>query len=147
MYISKKGWKTVKITALLENTAARADMQTEHGLSLYEETATKKILFDMGQTSFFAENAEMLSIDLADVDLAVLSHGHYDHGGGLAVFLEKNDHAPVFIHKDAFLPHYNGTQKYIGLDTALASHPRIVWTEDAYRIDENLRFFLCFLLH
>ena len=115
MYISKKGWKTVKITALLENTAARADMQTEH--------------------------AEMLGIDLADVDLAVLSHGHYDHGGGLAVFLEKNDHAPVFIHKDAFLPHYNGTQKYIGLDTALVSHPRIVWTEDAYRIDENLRLF------
>lgn len=141
MYISKKGWKTVKITALLENTAARADMQTEHGLSLYVETATKKILFDMGQTSFFAENAEMLGIDLADVDLAVLSHGHYDHGGGLAVFLEKNDHAPVFIHKDAFLPHYNGTQKYIGLDTALASHPRIVWTEEAYRIDENLRLF------
>ena len=67
-----------KITALLENTAARADMQTEHGLSLYVETATKKILFDMGQSDLFAANADALSVDLASVDTAVLSHGHYD---------------------------------------------------------------------
>ncbi len=133
----------MKITSLLENTTVRSDMKTEHGLSLYIETGRQKILFDMGQTTIFAENAEVLGIDLAEVDFAVLSHGHYDHGGGLRRFLEINDHAPVYIHRDAFLPHYNGTEKYIGLDTALEHQPRIVFTENEYRIGENMTLFSC----
>lgn len=113
------------ITSLLENTAARAGIAAEHGLSLYVETATHRILFDMGQTDLFACNAEALGIDLSRVDLAILSHGHYDHGGGLAAFLEINQTAPVYLTEAAFLPHYNGTQKYIGLDTSLGDHPRL----------------------
>ncbi len=113
------------ITSLLENTAARAGIAAEHGLSLYIETATHRILFDMGQTDLFARNAEALGIDLSRVDLAILSHGHYDHGGGLATFLEINQTAPVYLTEAAFLPHYNGTQKYIGLDTSLGDHPRL----------------------
>ena len=113
------------ITSLLENTAARAGIAAEHGLSLYIETATHRILFDMGQTDLFARNAEALGIDLSRVDLAILSHGHYDHGGGLATFLEINQTAPVYLTEAAFLPHYNGTQKYIGLDTSLQGHPRL----------------------
>lgn len=113
------------ITSLLENTAARAGIAAEHGLSLYVETATRRILFDMGQTDLFARNAEALGIDLSRVDLAILSHGHYDHGGGLAAFLEINQTAPVYLTEAAFLPHYNGTQKYIGLDTSLQDHPRL----------------------
>jgi 7,8-dihydropterin-6-yl-methyl-4-(beta-D-ribofuranosyl)aminobenzene 5'-phosphate synthase len=113
------------ITSLLENTAARAGIAAEHGLSLYVETANRRILFDMGQTDLFARNAEALGIDLSRVDLAILSHGHYDHGGGLAAFLEINQTAPVYLTEAAFLPHYNGTQKYIGLDTSLQDHPRL----------------------
>ena len=113
------------ITSLLENTAARAGIAAEHGLSLYVETANRRILFDMGQTDLFARNAEALGIDLSRVDLAILSHGHYDHGGGLATFLEINQTAPVYLTEAAFLPHYNGTQKYIGLDTSLGDHPRL----------------------
>lgn len=113
------------ITSLLENTTARAGIAAEHGLSLYIETATRRILFDMGQTDLFARNAEALGIDLSRVDLAILSHGHYDHGGGLAAFLEINPTAPVYLTEAAFLPHYNGTQKYIGLDTSLRDHPRL----------------------
>lgn len=113
------------ITSLLENTAARAGIAAEHGLSLYVETTTRRILFDMGQTDLFARNAEALGIDLSRVDLAILSHGHYDHGGGLAAFLEINQTAPVYLTEAAFLPHYNGTQKYIGLDTSLGDHPRL----------------------
>lgn len=109
----------MKITALLENTTTRKDMETEHGLSLYIETNTHKILFDMGQTDLFAKNAKALRIDLAAVDLAVLSHGHYDHGGGLQTFLSLNDNAPVYVNRSAFEPHYNAQKKYIGLDTAL----------------------------
>ena len=133
----------MKITSLLENTTCRDDMHIEHGLSLYIETAHHKILFDMGQTDLFAQNAKNLGISLTEVDYAVLSHGHYDHGGGLAAFLSENDTAPVFVHRDAFLPHYNGVQKYIGLDTSLACHPRLVFTEDTCKIADGLTLFSC----
>ena len=115
----------MRITSLLENTAAHPLVGAEHGLSLYIETEHHRILFDMGQTDLFARNAEALGVDLSQVDLAVLSHGHYDHGGGLAAFLEINHTAPVYLTETAFLPHYNGTRKYIGLDTSLRGHSRL----------------------
>lgn len=128
----------MKITSLLENTTERSDMKVEHGLSLYIETEERKILFDMGQTEKFAENAQALGIKLSDVDIAILSHGHYDHGGGLARFFELNEKASVYVHKDAFLPHYNGTEKCIGLDVSLQGHPRIVYTDMEMRLDKGL---------
>ena len=87
----------MRIVTLVENTARRQDLTAEHGLSLYIETENHKILFDAGQSEAFAENAKKLGVDLTQTDLAVLSHGHYDHGGGLAKFLEANDHAPIFL--------------------------------------------------
>ena len=80
----------MNITSLLENTTAHSDVAVEHGLSLYIETEQHKLLFDMGQTNLFAKNAVVLGVDLSSVDIAVLSHGHYDHGGGLLTFLEQN---------------------------------------------------------
>ncbi len=133
----------MKIISLLENTTERDDMMVEHGLSLYIETAHHKILFDMGQTDLFAQNARTLGIDLSRVDIAVLSHGHYDHGGGLERFLEINGCAPIYIRKDAFLPHYNGAEKYIGLDTRLENHPRFIFTSDRYQIDSTLSLYSC----
>ncbi len=133
----------MKITSLLENTTNYDNIKVEHGLSLYIETKHHKILFDMGQTDLFYENAITLGVDLTKVDIAILSHGHYDHGGGLEKFLEINSHAPVYIHKDAFLPHYNGTEKYIGLDVSLKSNPRIIFTDDEYHINETLKLFCC----
>ena len=133
----------MRITALLENTTKREDMQTEHGLSLYIETENQKILFDMGQTDMFAANAKALGIDLAQVDIAILSHGHYDHGGGLKKFTEINSRAPIFMSKYAFLPHYNGTQKYIGLDTSLETSSQIVFVGDEHKINECLSLFSC----
>ncbi len=115
----------MRITCLAENTAANDRFSSEHGLSLYIETSHHRILFDMGQTTLFADTATLLGIDLSTVDIAILSHGHYDHGGGLSHFLKINPTAPVFLHRTAFEPHYNGTSKYIGLDTALVTHPRL----------------------
>ncbi len=119
----------MRLTCLAENTAVNDTFRAEHGLSLYIETGNTRILFDMGQTALFAENAATLGIDLATVDLAVLSHGHYDHVGGLATFLDLNPTAPVYLHRTAFDPHYNGTSKYIGLDTALAPSHRLRFTD------------------
>ena len=133
----------MKIVMLVENTTINETLSCEHGLSLYIETQEHKILFDMGQTELFVENAKKLGIDLSEVDIAVLSHGHYDHGGGLRKFLEINEKALVYIHKQAFEPHYNGTEKYIGLDVTLQDSKRIIFTEDELRIAEGMTLCSC----
>lgn len=133
----------MKITALTENTPYTDNISAEHGLSLYIETQNHKILFDMGQTALFAENAEKLGVDLTGVDIAVLSHGHYDHGGGLVRFLEINKTAPVYISRYAFGDYYNGTEKYIGLDKTLQNEKRIIFVDDILKIDDELSLYSC----
>jgi len=128
------------IRVLMENSALDG-FTAEHGLSLYIEANGRKILFDAGQTDAFAQNAAKLGVDLSQVDLCVLSHGHYDHSGGLMRFLEINDHAPVYMHRRASEPHYNGTEKYIGIAKALIDHPRVILTDDA--LDLGLGMQLC----
>ncbi len=132
----------MKITALLENTSA-CGLPAEHGLSLFVEMESCRFLFDMGQTDLFAKNAEALGIDLNTADFAVLSHGHYDHGGGLRAFLALNDHAPVYMNRYAFEPHYNGTEKYIGLDQGLRASGRIVFAGEEKRIAEGITVYGC----
>ena len=133
----------MKITSLVENTSKCENIESEHGLSLYIEANGWKILFDMGQTDLFSKNAKKLDIDLAEVDIAILSHGHYDHGGGLAKFMEINRKAPIYMHEKAFGAHYNGTEKYIGLDTSLINNPRIIYMHDPRKIDEGLTLYSC----
>ena len=133
----------MKITTLVENTTLNNSFSVEHGLSLYIETTYHKILFDMGQTSLFTENAKKLGISIQDIDIAILSHGHYDHGGGLATFLQLNQKAPIYISRYAFEPHYNGTQKYIGLDTSLLGNKRFIFTEDITTIEHGLNLYSC----
>ena len=101
----------MNLTVLLENTACRDELVAEHGLSLYIEAGGKRILFDTGASPAFADNAEKLGIDLSQVDLCILSHGHYDHGGGIRRFLEINDHAPVYVSRHAFGDYYNADEK------------------------------------
>ncbi len=131
----------MKITALLENTAGNAATRCEHGLSLYMETSSHRILFDMGQSDLFLKNAEALGIDLAKVDLAVLSHGHYDHGGGLSAFLEINKNASVYLSRHAFGDYYNADGKYIGLDDSLQSNSCLILTADTQSIGEGLTLY------
>lgn len=140
--IAGKG-ETVKVWTLLENTACREDIRAEHGLSLYIETGSHRILFDMGQSDAFAENAEKLGVDLSRVDMAVLSHGHYDHGGGLGRFLEINHTAPVYLNRDAFAPHYNAAEKYIGLDPALKGREQLVFVEEKREIGPGMTLYTC----
>lgn len=134
----------MRITSIIENTSNKG-LPVEHGLSLYiEKEEGQKILFDMGQSDLFAHNAASLSLSIADIDVAVVSHGHYDHGGGLGTFLKTNNKAKVYIHKDAFLPHYslreNGL-RYIGLDNSLQENERLVMCEDITRMDSGMILF------
>ena len=114
----------MKLVTLMENTSCSAGVSCEHGLSLYLETGDHKILFDAGQSAGFAENAEKLGVDLREVDFAVLSHGHYDHGGGLGKFLELNEAAPVYVSSHAFEPHYSANG-YIGLNLHLQGREQL----------------------
>lgn len=116
----------MKIYTLMENTARDASLHCEHGLSLYIETGSRKLLFDAGQTDAFAKNAENMGVDLSQVDTAILSHGHYDHSGGFAAFRQRNPHAPVYASAYAFGAFYNGTEKYIGVAPGLKDLPNLV---------------------
>lgn len=133
----------MRITCLIENTASDEKFIAEHGLSLYVETDKAKILFDMGQSDAFVSNADKLGINLSDVDLAILSHGHYDHGGGLRKFLDINKNAPVYLNRYAFEPHYNGTEKYIGLDSTLCGNERFITVDDYFEISPNISLCSC----
>lgn len=129
----------MKVTVLSENTGTKG-LITEHGLSLYIETDRHKILFDFGSSDAFYKNAEKLGIDLGLVDIAFLSHGHYDHGGGLEKFLEINKIAYVYMNELAFEPHYNGRNQYIGLDSSMDGHPRYIKVRGNADIDDELSF-------
>lgn len=130
----------MKISVLCENTSCSKSCLSEHGLSLYIETDRHKILFDTGQTDAFLKNAQTMGIDLSEADTAVISHGHYDHGGGLKAFLRINSGAPVYINEHAFEKHYNG-ERYNGLDASLSDSERIVFTQDSFIIDDELSLF------
>ena len=133
----------MKVTVLVENSACCEDVQAQHGLSLLLETQQKKILFDMGQDDTLIRNAQKLNVDLSQVDMAILSHGHYDHGGGLEAFLGLNSKATVYVHERAFCQYYNGTEKYIGLDFSVQTQPRLVFTKETISLDANLRLTDC----
>lgn len=114
----------MQVTVLIENTCCPGTegMTAEHGLSLYIEHAGTHLLFDTGASGAFADNACCLGIDLAAVDLVVLSHHHFDHGGGLRRFLEINPSAPIYLRGphvvDGFFRWFR-KERYIGLDHAL----------------------------
>ena len=133
----------MKFWTLIENTSDTPALAAEHGLSLYLEACGKKILFDAGQSGAFADNAAAMGIDLAAVDFAVLSHGHYDHSGGLGRFLEHNDHVPVYVSAHAFENHYNAAGDYIGADQALLHSGRIVLCSGTQKLAEGLTLFSC----
>ena len=134
----------MRITSLVENTSQKG-LPVEHGLSLYIETREEKhILFDMGQSALFAENALRLGVKIHDVDAAVISHGHYDHGGGLQPFLSLNEKAKVYIHQKAFDPHYSLRDtglRYIGLKPELKNDERLIFCGDICEIDCNMMLF------
>jgi 7,8-dihydropterin-6-yl-methyl-4-(beta-D-ribofuranosyl)aminobenzene 5'-phosphate synthase len=98
----------MRITILIDNNKnpSKPDLVAEHGLSLLVETNYSKLLFDTGASDLFIHNSKVLGIDLEAVDAVVLSHGHYDHGGGLALFLKINKRATVYIGPGALDIHF-----------------------------------------
>ncbi len=137
----------MKITVLVENEICKPNIHnlgSVHGLSVYIETGDKKILFDVGPDDLFAKNAKKLNIDIGDVDMLILSHGHKDHGGGLNTFCKLNKKATVYMHKDVVNKLYAnilGPLKIsIGLDQSVINRSidRIEFIEDKKQIFDNI---------
>ncbi len=101
------------ITVLVENTARKRGLLAEHGLSVYIETGDRRILFDTGQSGIAVHNARILGCPIDQVDAVVLSHGHYDHTGGLKRVLESAGNPKVYAHPAAFRPKYACDEKNV----------------------------------
>jgi len=108
----------VRITVLSENTVGiPAGVVGEWGLALLVETAGRAILFDTGSRGHAVDNAKVLGADLSAVEALVMSHGHFDHAGGMQAFLRWRGRLPVYAHPDFFAAHYSSgpSDKYVGV--------------------------------
>lgn len=135
----------MKVHVLVENSSKPNGPSGEHGLSLYIEVKKQVILFDTGQGDRFIHNAKMMDIDLSEVDIAIISHGHYDHGGGIRAFFNVNKYAPIYVHSKAFEPHLSlkadGNYVDIGLDSSLENNERIILVDENTEITKNTMLF------
>ena len=120
----------MKITTLIENRASNTnpDLVSEWGLSLHIAFNNRTILFDTGASGLFSENAKLLSVNLDSVEAAVLSHHHFDHGGGLRRFLELNSKAKIYSadvpNGECYVSILGLLNKYIGLDKEIINEYR-----------------------
>ena len=123
------------LIVLLDNHSDKEIFETEHGLSFYIETGYSKILFDTGQSEAFIHNALKIGVDISDIDYLVLSHGHFDHTGGIENFLQYNQNAKILIRPEALLPKYHGN-RYIGIPPQLKiPEKRMIQIGNNYSID------------
>jgi len=137
----------MKFDFLVENKTDNPGVMAEHGLSIYIEADDKKILFDAGATDMLIKNACEMGISLEDVDLAVVSHGHYDHTGGFPEFCEINDKANIYLHKNAFRKSFGYENGKLEKETCgirwseeqkQRFEDRIIYTDGPVKITENI---------
>ncbi len=115
----------LKITTVSDNSAGLGNFLAEWGLSILVETGEANILFDTGQSISASHNADLLGIDLGKIDRIVLSHGHYDHTGGLRNILHKikgghriRREIEIIAHPDIWQVKYatrEDEERYIGI--------------------------------
>lgn len=96
-----------RITILVDNNVVPGlGLKPEHGFSALIERPGARILFDTGQGPALAHNSGVLGVDLSGLDAVVLSHGHYDHTGGLKHVIDLNPRINVISHPKALFAHY-----------------------------------------
>ena len=136
----------LRMTVVVENTAGRLGLLAEHGLSFWIELGSQKVLFDTGQGKVLSGNAHRLAIRLELVDAVILSHGHYDHTGGLSYVLRSARRPRVYSHPAAFEPKYarsaDGSGRGIGMpflsEGDVREQSELIWTEAPTEVGEGL---------
>lgn len=133
----------MKIKVLIENNA-KEGFCAEHGLCLYVEYKNKKYLIDSGASEQFVENATKLGVRLDQIDMAFLSHAHYDHSSGYPKFFEQNKQAKVYLQKASKNKQYykiaGPIKKYIGIPKGILEEysNRFEYIDGAKRIDDGI---------
>lgn len=119
----------MKIYILADNIVNRRGLVAEHGLSLFIEHNGTNIVFDTRQSDVYCRNAAAMGVNLQETDCIVLSHGHYDHCGGLVHF-PCRDFPDIYVHPEAFKKRFkanppSGGYVEIGVPWALNDHPAV----------------------
>jgi len=136
-----------RITILAENTVYSRALLAEHGLAYWIEYGSHSLLFDTGQGEVILNNAQELGVDLKQTEAVVLSHGHYDHTGGLEKVLRVANQPKVYIHPEAFQPKFScrtdGPALQIGMSNQTESSVRklrdkLIWTAEPTKIISGL---------
>ena len=138
----------MKIINLIENTEGIKGCVFAHGLSFYVETAKHKLLLDLGPSGDTIKNASALGVDLTAVDTVILSHGHYDHSGGIIPFTKVNNSAVIYMQESAIKDYYadDGNEaserfRYIGIDKEIVTLPQVEFLNGGVIIDDELEIF------
>ena len=161
----------MRIINLVENEIGAAGCEAAHGLSFYVETENHNFLFDTGggrsttaipleqpnhaacgraseasPSELMLRNARMLGVDLSAVDTVILSHGHYDHSGGILPFAELNPNAKIYMQNNASGKYYayDGEEKgyrYIGIDNKILELPQVQLLHGDTKLDEEIQIF------
>lgn len=133
----------MKIRVLIENTAEEG-LSSEHGLCLYIEYRDKRYLVDSGASNLFTANAEKMGVNLEIIDMAFLSHAHYDHSGGYTGFFDINKKAKVYLQEASKNGQYfkiaGPIKKYIGIPNGILDKyaDRFEYVDGAAKIDEGI---------
>jgi 7,8-dihydropterin-6-yl-methyl-4-(beta-D-ribofuranosyl)aminobenzene 5'-phosphate synthase len=137
----------LSITVLVDDTTTRRDLIPEHGLAFWIVAGGRRLLFDTGQGKALVHNARNLNLNLSQVDAVVLSHGHYDHTGGIPDVLRENPAVKIFAHPDLLTPRYRRRDapphRPIGVPQAAAEAlggrvAQITWTSAPTQVVEGV---------
>ena len=138
----------MRIINLIENTEGQRGCAFAHGLSFYVETEKHRLLLDLGPSGETLQNARKLGVDLTEVDTVVLSHGHYDHSGGILPFADINDRAAIYMQEPAAGSFYSDRGKsapdryeYIGIDRRILKLPQVRFLRGDHKIDDETELF------
>jgi 7,8-dihydropterin-6-yl-methyl-4-(beta-D-ribofuranosyl)aminobenzene 5'-phosphate synthase len=138
---------TIRITSLIENTCNRGGLRAEHGLAFHIQAGDTALLFDTGQSDLLRYNARGLGLDLAAVRKVALSHGHYDHTGGVEAVLQVSPQARFYAHPAVraakFTREPEGSSRSIGMpdnarNASVESGVDWVWTRQPTEIHNGI---------